>query len=75
MGTGLPRTGTNSLRDALERLLGGRCYHMMEIPGHPFELGAGWNRALPGDAPDWDQLLDGTPPRLTACLDLLAETT
>ena len=59
VGTGLPRTGTSSLKEALEYLLGGRCYHMSVIPGHPFELGAGWNWALAGDTPDWDQLLDG----------------
>jgi len=59
VGAGLPRTGTGSLKEALEHLLGGRCYHMWEIPGHPFDLGAGWNRALAGDTPDWDQLFDG----------------
>lgn len=59
VGAGLPRTGTASLRVALEQLLGGRCYHMREIPGHPFDLGDGWNRALAGDAPDWDQIFDG----------------
>ena len=59
VGAGLPRTGTSSLKKALENLLGGRCYHMMEIPGHPFDLGAGWNRALAGDAPDWAKLFDG----------------
>jgi len=59
IGAGLPRTGTQSLRVALEYLLGGRCHHMSVIPGHPFLLGAGWNLALAGGAPDWDQLLDG----------------
>lgn len=59
VGAGLPRTGTSSLRQALERLLGGRCYHMSVIPGHPFDLGAGWNRPLVGDTPDWNQLLEG----------------
>ena len=58
IGAGLPRTGTNSLRLALEQLLGGRCYHMREIPGHPFDLGHEWRRALAG-APDWDTLYDG----------------
>jgi sulfotransferase family protein len=58
-GAGLPRTGTSSLKDALESLLGGRCYHMRVIPGHPLDLRAGWDRALAGDAPDWDQLFDG----------------
>ena len=32
---------------------------MREIPGHPFDLGAGWDRALAGDAPDWAQIFDG----------------
>lgn len=59
IGAGLPRTGTHSLQIALEQLLGGRCYHMREIPGHPFELGDGWNRALAGGTPDWDQIFDG----------------
>ena len=59
VGAGLTRTGTSSLRLALEQLLGGRCYHMSVIPGHPFDLGIGWNRALAGDVPDWDELFDG----------------
>jgi Sulfotransferase domain len=59
VGAGLPRTGTSSLRLALEQLLGGRCYHMSVIPGHPFDLGTGWNRALAGDVPDWDELFAG----------------
>ncbi len=28
IGAGLPRTGTLSLCEALEKLLGGKCYHM-----------------------------------------------
>lgn len=59
VGAGLPRTGTHSLQHALEQLLDGRCYHMREIPGHPFDLGDGWNRALAGETPDWDQIFDG----------------
>ena len=59
VGAGLPRTGTNSLRIALEQLLGGPCYHMNRIPGHPFDLGEGWNRALAGDTSDVNQLLQG----------------
>lgn len=59
IGAGLPRTGTASLRAALEHLLGGRCYHMREISGHPFDLGPEWNRALAGDQPDWSRLMDG----------------
>jgi hypothetical protein len=52
VGAGLPRTGTDSLRNALGQLLGGTCYHMREIPGHPFNLGDGWNCALAGETPD-----------------------
>ena len=59
VGAGLPRTGTYSLQMALEQLLGGRCYHMREIPGHPFDLGEGWNRALRGDMTGLEDLLDG----------------
>jgi hypothetical protein len=59
VGAGLPRTGTNSLQIALEHLLGGRCYHMREIPGHPFDLGDGWDRAIAGQPKGLDRLLDG----------------
>jgi hypothetical protein len=59
VGAGLPRTGTASLAVGLERLLGGRIYHMSVIPSHPFDLGSGWNQALRDETPDWDQLFDG----------------
>lgn len=59
VGAGLPRTGTQSLRVALERLLGGPCYHMSAIPGHPFDLGPEWSRALSGGAPDWERVFAG----------------
>jgi hypothetical protein len=58
IGAGLPRTGTVSLAAALEQLLGGRIYHMREIPGHPFDLGPAWNQALAGEMPDWERLFD-----------------
>jgi hypothetical protein len=59
IGAGLPRTGTASLSAALEKLLDGRCYHMSVIPGHPFDLGAGWEEALRDETPDWDLVFDG----------------
>jgi hypothetical protein len=59
VGAGLPRTGTASLTIALEQLLGGPSHHMRVLPGHPFDLGIGWEQALAGDTPDWDQLLHG----------------
>lgn len=65
IGAGLPRTATSSLSRALEHLLGGRCYHMSVIPGHPFHLGEDWNRALAGGAPEWEQIFAG----FTAAVD------
>ncbi len=59
VGAGLPRTGTASLKIALERLLGGRVYHMHELPGHPFDLGPDWSGALDGRTPDWDAVFEG----------------
>jgi sulfotransferase family protein len=59
VGAGLPRTGTASLKEALELLLGGKCLHMSELPGHPFELGEGWSGALAGQAPNWERLFAG----------------
>ncbi len=59
VGAGLPRTGTSSLRQALEHLLGGKCCHMSALPGHPFNLGAGWQQALESGATDWDAVMEG----------------
>ena len=58
VGSGLGRTGTKSLKEALEILLGDPCYHMLECfqrPEHP----AVWHQAMVGDDVDWDALLDG----------------
>jgi Sulfotransferase domain len=52
VGAGLPRTGTRSLKQALELLLGGRCYHMHEVFTHLEDVPA-WRAALRGDEPDW----------------------
>jgi hypothetical protein len=51
IGAGLPRTGTNSLRLALERLLGGQCYHMFTIKSDPAHART-WVRALDGSDRD-----------------------
>jgi hypothetical protein len=59
IGAGLPRTGTASLGLALNHLLGGEIYHMSFIPGHPFDLGIGWNQALRSEKPDWEALFSG----------------
>ncbi len=58
VGAGLGRTGTNSLKLALERLLGEPCYHMIEVFGHPDHVGM-WQQAALGKMPDWDTLFAG----------------
>jgi hypothetical protein len=58
VGAGLGRTGTTSLKAALEQLLGGPCYHMSEVFGRP-DVAERWLRAVEGDLPDWDELLAG----------------
>ena len=55
IGAGLGRTGTLSLKLALERLLGGPCHHMVEFFKHPKQVQV-WERALDGHAVDWDAL-------------------
>jgi Sulfotransferase domain len=56
VGAGLGRTGTHSLKLALERLLGGPCYHMMEVFAHPEHVPL-WHAAARGEMPDWRALM------------------
>jgi Sulfotransferase domain len=58
VGAGLARTGTASLKLALEQLLGGPCYHMLEVFAHPAHIPV-WHRAAHGQLPSWDSFLDG----------------
>ncbi len=58
IGAGLARTGTASLKLALEQLLGCPCYHMFEVFAHPAHIPA-WRLAACGQAPDWDRVLGG----------------
>jgi Sulfotransferase domain len=58
VGAGLGRTGTTSLKAALEQLLDAPCYHMMEVFGKP-DVAATWQRAAEGEMPDWEQFLGG----------------
>jgi sulfotransferase family protein len=58
VGAGLGRTGTHSLKLALEQLLGAPCYHMAEVFGHPEHVPL-WDQATRGVMPDWDALFDG----------------
>lgn len=54
IGAGLGRTGTASLKVALETLGFGRCYHMTEIMQNP-EYTQDWINAANGKA-DWDKI-------------------
>ena len=58
VGAGVGRTGTHSLKIALEQLLGAPCHHMVEILGNPEQM-PGWIDAIEGRPVDWAQLLDG----------------
>jgi hypothetical protein len=58
VGAGLGRTGTNSLKLALELLLGAPCYHMFEVVGRPGDTHV-WHAAVRGEAVDFASLLEG----------------
>ncbi|CAJ1364794.1 unnamed protein product [Effrenium voratum] len=54
IGAGWGRTGTNSVKLALEKLLDGPCYHMFECVKRPdFQL---WIDAYNGKKPEWDKI-------------------
>jgi sulfotransferase family protein len=58
VGAGLGRTGTHSLKLALERLLGEPCYHMIELFPRPEHVPM-WHAAIRGQEPEWDKMLGG----------------
>jgi hypothetical protein len=58
IGAGLGRTGTLSLKAALEELGFGKCYHMIEVLGNPGQT-AIWNAAAEGKPMDWDAVFQG----------------
>jgi hypothetical protein len=58
VGAGVGRTGTTSLKAALEHLLGAPCYHMVETFGHP-EHRLIWKAAFEGHPPDWPTFFEG----------------
>lgn len=55
IGSGFGRTGTTSMKAALEALGFGPCYHMQEVFKRPSHARA-WGRWRPGTAPDLDRL-------------------
>lgn len=59
IGAGLPRTGTNSLKNTLERLTGAPCYHMFELSQRKDVDRPKWIAALDGDLDQLHDVLDG----------------
>lgn len=58
IGAGFGRTGTLSLKIALETLGFDRCYHMAELANHA-EHAQIWSQAHRGEKIDWDALFEG----------------
>lgn len=58
IGAGFGRTGTFSLKLALEELGLGPCHHMFELFGNP-ERASLWEAAFRGEQVDWSALLEG----------------
>lgn len=58
IGAGFGRTGTNSLKLALEQLGVGPCHHMLEVFAAP-QSASHWQDALDGKYVDWDVALEG----------------
>lgn len=55
VGAGFGRTGTQSLKIALEQLGVGPCYHMMEVFGNVAHIPL-WAAATSGEKPDWETI-------------------
>jgi hypothetical protein len=68
IGAGFGRTGTLSLKLALEQLGFGPCYHMVEVFKNPPSIGW-WLDAADGQ-PDWPKILNG----YNSCVDWPAAT-
>lgn len=68
IGAGYGRTGTASLKLALEQLGFGPCYHMTEVFEHPESVPM-WVEAAKGN-PDWNTIFNG----YKACVDFPACT-
>ena len=58
IGAGFGRTGTLSLKNALEQLGFDKCYHMMEVRNRPTHVPM-WAAAHRGEETDWDSLFEG----------------
>jgi hypothetical protein len=58
IGPGFGRTGTNSLKIALEQLGFGPCHHMFEVRDNPDSL-VYWEALARGEKVDWDHVFRG----------------
>jgi hypothetical protein len=58
IGPGFGRTGTASLKQALERLGFGPCHHMEEVFAHPEQV-AYWQAVVAGRKVVWDEVFAG----------------
>lgn len=58
IGAGFGRTGTASMKRALERLGFGPCHHMFEVNGSPEQVEV-WRAIAAGAPPDWGRALRG----------------
>lgn len=58
IGAGFGRTGTLSLKHALEHIGFGPCHHMEEVFEKPAQL-TFWQAAAGGNPIDWDRVFDG----------------
>ena len=58
IGVGFPRTGTASLKGALEKIGFGPCYHMFEVFAHPEHIPL-WQSVVDGNLADLEPILAG----------------
>lgn len=58
IGSGFGRTGTKSIKEALEILGYGPCHHMYEILENLDQL-PGWQAAVNGEQTDWERIYKG----------------
>ena len=58
IGAGFGRTGTKSLKQALEDLGFGPCYHMVEAFAHPEHVPV-WEAAAQGEPVEWEDIFRG----------------
>ncbi|WP_397541880.1 sulfotransferase [Roseovarius salis] len=58
ISSGFGRTGTKSLKAALERLGYGPCHHMHEVMDNPHQV-AHWQTVAAGGSVDWAEVFEG----------------